>query len=88
MYFPHPIPSVSSLIGQRKINKIFFKIYLFEKRSVLYYFCTINFYTMNLKIKYKKSKIDFSLKDRTLYAILLTFGSKILYFIFEMLRKC
>jgi hypothetical protein len=43
---------------------------------------------MNLKIKYKKSKIDFSLKDRTLYAILLTFGSKILYFIFEMLRKC
>jgi len=43
---------------------------------------------MYLKIKHKKLKIDFSLKDRTLYAILLTFGSKILYFIFEMLRKC
>lgn len=41
---------------------------------------------MILKIKYKKSKIDFSLKDRTLYAILITFGGKVLHFSLENVK--
>lgn len=42
---------------------------------------------MNLNIKHKKLKIDFSLKDRTLYVILITFGGKVLHFSLENVKE-